>query len=156
MCPGVLVCRKQLFGTASLHNIVPSELSHGWEPQVELFEGLICVCELMSKNDDIPWYRIVFEWQDGGGEKRQGQVKFFGQTAIMKGTIDLNKTVKNREEWFEILMECSDQRSVALELRIKDIREDQNFRDLLFRIREEYEMIDEMIGESDDFGDFIG
>ncbi|CUS24821.1 LAQU0S20e00628g1_1 [Lachancea quebecensis] len=156
MCPGVLVCRKQFFGTASLHNIVPSELSHGWEPQVEIFEGLICVCELMSKSDDIPWYRIVFEWKGNDVERPQGKDTFFGQTAIMKGTSDLNKTVKNREEWFEVLMECPEQRLVALELRIKDIREDQNFRDLLFRIREEYEMIDEMMEESDDFGDFIG
>ncbi|SCV06192.1 LANO_0H24124g1_1 [Lachancea nothofagi CBS 11611] len=155
MSQGIIVCRKQTFGSLGLHNILPRSSSGGWEPQVKVFDGRMCVCELMSKIDDLPWYRIVFEWtNDDAGDKQ----RFFSHTMIMKGTRDLNKTVQTCGEYFEVLMECSNEKWVALELRIADMREDQKFRDLLFRIREEYEMIDELMGSSDssDFGDFVG
>ncbi|SCU77586.1 LADA_0A01200g1_1 [Lachancea dasiensis] len=145
MSLGIIVCRKQLFGSLGLYNVVPRNLSGGWEPQVRLFEGQMCVCELMSKNDDLPWYRLVFEWKDHEGVVTSSEARFFCQTIIMKGTQHLVETVYNNGEYYEILMECSNGNMVTLELRISDPREDQKFRDLLFRIREEYEMIDEMM-----------
>lgn len=152
---GIVVCRKQFFGSVYLYNIVPAGLSKEWEPQVQLFEGRLCVCELMSKTDDMPWYQFKFDWEDRGIARQQEQNHFFGQTTLIKGTKDLNETVHSREEWYGVLMEYVGHQRLALELRIKDPREDQAFRDLLFRIQEEYEMIDEMM-EDADFGECAG
>ncbi|SCU85380.1 LAME_0D01134g1_1 [Lachancea meyersii CBS 8951] len=158
MSQGLVVRSNQAFNTSELYNVLPRGYSNGWEPQVRLFEGCMRVCELMSKTDDLPWYRIVFAWGDGKETDTNDDKRFFTQTVIMRGTRDLNKTIQSTGEFFEILVKCTDDTLVALELRIRDPQEEQNFRDLLFRIREEYEMIDEMLGGSDssEYGEFVG
>ncbi|CEP60741.1 uncharacterized protein LALA0_S01e17898g [Lachancea lanzarotensis] len=160
MSHGLIVRSNEAFTTSALYNVLPRGVSKGWEPQVRIFEGSTRVCELMSKTDDLPWYRVVFEWVDGGDVATTTDKRFFAQTVMMKGTRDLNKTIQSSGEFFEVLVQSSnDGTLVALELRITDPQEDQNFRDLLFRIREEYEMIDEMLGgtdSSDEYGDFVG
>ncbi|SCU85552.1 LAFA_0D16336g1_1 [Lachancea sp. 'fantastica'] len=159
MSQGLIVRSNQAFITSALYNVLPRGASKGWEPQVRIFEGSTRVCELMSKTDDLPWYRIVFEWVDDGDVATATDKRFFTQTVIMKGTRDLNRTIQSSGEFYEVLVQCENNTLVALELRITDPQEDQNFRDLLFRIREEYEMIDEMLGDTDssnEYGEFVG
>ncbi|SCW02207.1 LAFE_0F01332g1_1 [Lachancea fermentati] len=149
------VSRKQLFDTVMLYNVLPPSSSLTWEPQCRLFQGKMCVSELINKKDDMPWYQIKFDWDADDEEK-----SFFCQTGVIKCTKNFNATIEKREEWFKIMMECSNGKHIPLELRIRSPIEEQMFNDLLFRIREEYEMIDDMLGSSNDsgseFGEFVG
>ncbi|SCV04796.1 LAMI_0H19240g1_1 [Lachancea mirantina] len=139
---GGIVSRNQTFQPVSLYNALPPTSSLAWEPQCKLFDGLMCVSEILSKSDEMPWYQLKFKWDEGLSSDF-----LFSSTDIIKNTAQFEETITKREQWYKVKMKCSKRRYVALELRIDDATEEQRFKDLLFRIREEYEMIDELTGE---------
>lgn len=158
-----IVSLKKVFHTASLYNVLPPSSSLSWEPQCKLFEGQLSLEELITcgnstpsrSDDDMPHYQLNFQWNESEAK--------FCNTQVIKSLGQLNETIEKKDRWFRITMSCCGCK-VPLELRIENAIEDQRFRDMLFRIREEYEMIDEMIGIDDDeansdqetdFGEFV-
>lgn len=141
-----LKARTRKFKSGSLYNVLPlalkNDISYGCE-NCKLFEGDIFVEEYLNINeagnvDQVPSYQLKFGW-DRSPDKR------FCETEVIDNIHKLNEVVKNWANCFRIMMQCSMNRYILLELKFSDSIEDRRFRDLIFRIREEFEILAELM-----------
>lgn len=137
-----LRARTRKFKSGSLYNVVPLALKNGCE-NCKLFEGDVFVEEFLNINesgnvDHVPSYQLKFGWD----RKRDN---YFCETEVIDNIHKLNEVVKNWADCFRIMMQCSMNRYILLELKFSDSIEDRRFRDLIFRIREEFEILAELM-----------
>lgn len=139
----LLLARSSRYKKCALFNVVPSDLTNESAfagERCRLFYGDVVLEEYIENGSSIPRYMIKFEW----GRKN----KVFCQTEIMDNVHKWNETIS---EWsvekFRIMMQCSEERYILLELEICDINEDRKFRDILCRISEEFEILAEIMGD---------
>lgn len=136
--------RTRQFTSAFLYNVPPSALTSEKSSsikQCKLFQGTVFVEELLNVNemgnvDHVPSYQFRFGWEPD---------KLFCETEIVDNIHKMNEVVKTWGKRFRIMMQCSMNRYVLLELKFRDSNEDRGFRDLICRINDEFEILAELM-----------
>lgn len=134
------------FSSAYLYNVLPSDLTSDRVSNLrpcKLFHGDVFVEELLNVNemgnvDHVPSYQFKFGWSNHLD-------KLFCETEIIDNIHKMNEVIKTWGNSFRIIMQCSQNRYVLLELKIKDSNEDRGFRDLVCRISDEFEILAELM-----------
>lgn len=134
------------FKSAFLYNVLPSDLTNDRVSKMKpckLFQGDVFVEELLNVNemgdvDHVPSYQFKFGWANHPD-------KLFCETEIIDNIHKLDEVIKSWGSSFRIMMRCSQNRYVLLELRIKDSGEERGFRDLVCRISDEFEILAELM-----------
>lgn len=129
--------------SAILYNVIPPYLQDFDEYATErhiLFQGNVLIQELLShtngSNASMPKYQLRFAWK---GHKD----KLFSITDIITDYNKMQDTIIHKSKCFDIKMKCLDL-YVLLELRFQSEVQERNFKDVLFRINEEYEILSDM------------
>lgn len=134
------------FASAYLYNVLPSDLTSDRvsnSKPCKLFQGEVFVEELLNVNemgnvDHVPSYQFKFGWI--------GHLdKLFCETEIIDNIHKMNEVIKTWANSFRIMMQCSGNRYILLELKFKDSNEDRGFRDLFCRISDEFEILAELM-----------
>lgn len=136
--------RTREFSSASLYNVLPSTLTSekaSNSRQCKLFQGTVFVEELLNVNemgdvDHVPSYQLKFGWDLN---------KLFCETEIVDNIHKMNEVVKTWGKRFRVMMQCSMNRYVLLELKFRDFDEERGFRDLICRINDEFEILAELM-----------
>lgn len=155
----IIVTRQRVIESCSLFNILPRSSARAWEPQNLLWKGNLILEELLLLEESdrevnkVPMYRIKFVSQKEDGvdiEETNNASRLFCETQIIRSLVDFQTVIQNRGKWFQVAMLCEGQRryQIALELRIRDEWNEQQFRDTLLRITDEYEIFQDIHGFS--------
>ncbi|EDO19550.1 hypothetical protein Kpol_1018p83 [Vanderwaltozyma polyspora DSM 70294] len=129
------------FQTAKLFNVLPPDLVTGSnkdhsEERCLLFQGMVMIQEYLEHDNQmaISRYQIIFNWND---------VTSFCKTDLIDGFEKLNDIVTKGHRYMHIKV-TSCNLKVLLELRFQNRDQERGFNDTLFRIQEEYEIMDEI------------
>ncbi|QLG74068.1 hypothetical protein HG535_0F05800 [Zygotorulaspora mrakii] len=137
--------RTHIFRNAVLFNVLPSNVISDTSSceYCRLFSGEVYVEEFLNIHesgsvDQVPSYKLRFGWKYSSNE-------FFCQTEKIDNIHKLNEVITKWSVWHRIMMQCSGNRYVLLELQFDDMEEDRRFRDLVFRISDEFEILAELM-----------
>lgn len=146
----LLTTHQRIIESCSLYNILPRGMARAWEPQNLLWKGTLVLDELILVCDDgemdrMPRYRFKFLTdKEEGVDKEAGDdtKRLFCETEVIASLQDLYRVIQKKGSWFQIAMLCEGQKryQIALELRIKDSYHAQQFKDIILRITDEYEI----------------
>ncbi|QLL34869.1 hypothetical protein HG536_0H02440 [Torulaspora globosa] len=136
--------RTRQFTSAFLYNVPPSALTGEKSnncKQCKLFQGTVFVEELLNVNevgsvDHVPSYQFRFGWRPD---------KLFCETEIIDNIHKMNEVIKTWGDCFRVMMQCSMNRYVLLELKFRDFDQERGFRDLVCRINDEFEILAELM-----------
>ncbi|AQZ11924.1 (ZYRO0A11770g) [Zygosaccharomyces parabailii] len=144
----VYLARSTLFHQGVLYNVLPSDLTNERAfagQRCKLFRGDVVLEEYMNMSEssimaNVPKYVLKFQWC-------RGSRKTFCKTGVVDNVHKWNETIGEWADRYRVMMQCSENRYVLLELRFIDGVEDRRFRDVLCRISEEFEILAEMMGD---------
>ncbi|QLQ81986.1 hypothetical protein HG537_0G02400 [Torulaspora globosa] len=136
-----IVRARRQFTSAILYNVPPSALTDEKCKQCQLFQGLVFVEELLNVNevgsiDQVPSYQFKFGWRPE---------KLFCETEIIDNIHKMNEVIKTWGDSFRVMMQCSMNRYVLLELKFMDFDQERGFRDLVCRVNDEFEILAELM-----------
>lgn len=144
----LILARSNRYHECSLYNVLPSDLTNESAfagERCKLFTGDVVLEEYIMNGSSVPRYMLKFEWNK---RTRRSKRDVFCQTELIDNVHKWNETITEwSSERFRIMMQCSDDRYVLLELQICDTIEDRKFRDILCRISEEFEIWAEVMGD---------
>ncbi|CAH02934.1 uncharacterized protein KLLA0_A07777g [Kluyveromyces lactis] len=152
----VLTTHQRVIQSCVLYNIVPRSIARAWEPQHLLWKGKLIVDELLHLDGSnqstmmqpsLYRFRFVSDKEDGvDKEDINSDERLFCETQVISNLKELHTVLQRREKWYQIAMLCEGQHrhQIALELQIKDAYQMQLFEDIILRIRDEYEIFQEM------------
>ncbi|AMD21052.1 HEL229Cp [Eremothecium sinecaudum] len=139
-----IVTHRRVIHGCELLNLVPQLSSTRHEKQQRIWRGNLVVEELMKRgvNDLIPRYVLRFE--------SYGNKQFtFCTTVVMSSLKDFEFVIRKVMDCrFYICVYCNCM-NIVLELRILNGLEEQKFRDIWYRMRDEFEMMDERFKDRD-------
>lgn len=142
-----VLARSSRYHKCALFNVLPSDLTNESAfagEKCRLFYGDVVLDEYIENGSSVPRYMLKFEWDRGGSRRRN----MFCQTEIMDNVHKWNETISEwSSERCRIMMQCSDDRYILLELQICETNEERKFRDMLCRISEEFEIWAEIMGD---------
>lgn len=135
--------RTRQFTGVVLYNVPPSALTgeKSSSKQCKLFQGSVFVEELLNVNevgsvDPVPSYQFRFGWRPD---------KLFCETEIIDNIHKMNEVIKTWGDSFRVMMQCSMNRYVLLELKFRDFDQERGFRDLVCRMNDEFEILAELM-----------
>ncbi|GAV46917.1 hypothetical protein ZYGR_0A05150 [Zygosaccharomyces rouxii] len=142
-----ILARSSRYHKCALFNVLPSDLTNESAfagEKCRLFYGDVVLDEYIENGSSISRYILKFEWNRGGSRRRN----VFCHTEVMDNVHKWNETITEwSSERFRIMMQCSDDRYILLELQICETSEDRKFRDVLCSISEEFEIWAELMDD---------
>lgn len=144
----IYLARSTMFHNGVLYNVLPSDLtseSAFAAQRCKLFRGNVVLEEYLnmtasSSMRNVPRYVLKFQWC-------QNSSKTFCRTGVVDNVHKWTETIGEWVDRYRVMMQCSENRYVLLELRFTESVEDRRFRDVVCRISEEFEILAEMMGD---------
>ncbi|AET39121.1 uncharacterized protein Ecym_4039 [Eremothecium cymbalariae DBVPG len=138
-----IVTHRRDVNTCVLYNVLPETKTSDQESQHKLWLGKTVFEELMpvDANDWVPRYILRFEDMNTSD-------LVFCKTQVVACMQDFERVIQRQLNGFFYLIVQAAGLDVVLELRILDAIDEQRFRDMWYRMRDEYEMMEEMSDKS--------
>ncbi|CCE64970.1 hypothetical protein TPHA_0J01490 [Tetrapisispora phaffii CBS 4417] len=141
-----------IFTGCELYNVLPFPSAVTQRPEdigsVRLFAGDLYLQELFetsNENRDMTHkFQLNFIWNKSDCALMNQDVLTFCSTDIISDYESMAKNIVAKRSFYQIRMNCDLNVKILLELRFIDVAEMRKFRDVIFRINEEFEILADM------------